>query len=292
MFDENGYIIIKKAFPLEKILIFQKALKKLVDCKYNEFGNSWNNFSVSSNLSCDEKLITLKNHNPNYISIIQRIISRSPEFYSLASCVEIVPFMRSLHKLDDSSPIYIINNGIVFTCPCDNKNSAVSNFETEWHNDIFYTIPHSRFWQIWVPLLHHATDEVGTLMVCPGSHKNGIGKQRIDINAGYNQRYTIDPSTILKYSPISIKIELGDVFIFNSQLIHKSGINTSSHVRCTMLGAYHDASRENFSPLGFEYKYYDKTPEQYFYELFGDENAKKIINEKAAPNNLSIKNGV
>jgi ectoine hydroxylase-related dioxygenase (phytanoyl-CoA dioxygenase family) len=169
----------------------------------------------------------------------------------------------------------------------------VSNFETDWHNDVFYTIPNSRFWQVWLPLLNDATYEIGTLIVCPGSHNHGIGKQRIDINANFNSRYTIHEESLLKYSPRSINVSLGDILIFDSRLIHKSGSNISQNrVRCTMLGSYHDALLNEFTPVSFEYKYNGKTPEGYFYELFGDEDAKKIMLDDLASIDLSFKAGV
>ena len=290
LFQERGFAILKNAIPKDLLSYFKATLERLVDIFFEKHLEHSNNKKPT--LSCDEKIIALKNKNPDYVSIIQRIISRTPEFFSLSSCIDTMPLMRVIYGLDDKSPVYIINNGVVFTCPNDSHNKAISNFETGWHNDVFYTIPQSRFWQVWVPLLHHATTEIGTLIVCPGSHKDGIGKQGIDIAADYNNRYFINPDSLSKYAPESIEVELGDIFIFDSRLIHKSGVNTSNNVRCSMLGAYHDALSNNFLPISFEYKYYTKTPEGYFYEIFGDENARKIMFDDIASVDLSFKNGV
>lgn len=108
----------------------------------------------------------------------------------------------------------------------------------------------------------------------------------------YNNQYTIQPDKLYKYSPESIEVNLGDILIFDSHFVHKSGINSSNLVRCSMLGAYHDALCDEFSPISFECKYYRKTPEGYFYELFGDENAKKIMFDDMASEDLPIKTGV
>lgn len=289
LFKERGFLVVRNIVPNDLLFGFNQTLERLVNILFEAYlGRS----CLKQDMSCDSKIIALKNVNPHFISKIQRIISRTPEFFALSSCVNIMPFMRSLYNLDEKSPIYIINNGVVFTCPNDSLNKAVSNFETDWHNDIFYTIPNSRFWQVWVPLMHSATTEVGTLMVCPGSHKSGMIKQCIDINASYNNRYFINQEIVDHYSPESVEVNLGDILIFDSYLIHKSGVNASSIVRCSMLGAYHDASSSEFSPISFEYKYHGKTPEGYFYEVFGDEDAKKIMFDDIAGEFLPLKTGV
>lgn len=290
-FNECGYIILKDVVCHEKLLAFKATLTRLTDAVLEraskKLDSEWMRFA-----SIDEKLIELKNNNPDHISLIQRIVSRTPEFFSLSSSMEALPFMRLLYGLDEPSPVYVINNGVVFTCPHDQANTAVSNFETDWHNDVFYTIPNTRFWQIWAPLLHDATIDIGALIVCPGSHKDGVGKQVMNIDVNYNQRYLMQTDVISNYTPKSVPVRLGDMMIFDSRLIHKSGKNSSTKIRCTMLGAYHDVMTPEFSPIGFEYKYYGKTPEAYFYEMFGDEEAKKIMFNDSANPELALKNGV
>lgn len=286
-FQENGYIILEDVIPFHLLIALKKTLEKLIDHYYCKHIISYQKY-----LTIDEKIIALKNFDPNVISIIQRIISRTPEFFSISSHCDVVSLMRELYQLTPDSPFYVINNGIVFTCPHDVANSSISNFHTEWHNDVFYTIPNSRFCQVWIPVLNEATPNIGSLIVCPGSQKAGIGKQKINLAANFNNRFTIDADTLTQYTPLSIEVKYGGMMIFDSRLIHRSGNNHSNLVRCTILGAYHDALTEEFSPVSFEYKYYKKTPEGYFYELFKDENAKKVMFEDLAADDLSLKIGV
>ena len=291
-FNKNGYFVLENAISKDQLEYFKRTLNKLLDTLVNRADKELKIEKCSDGFSIDQKILYLKNINPEYISTAQRIISRTPEFFAINSAPDPISFMRSLYRLQDNSPVYIINNGIVFTCPNDNNSTATSNFKTDWHNDIFYTIPGSKFWQIWIPLLNNATSEIGTLIVCPGSHKDGVGKQKINIEVNYNNRYTMDQKYLSKYSPKSIQLNLGDILIFDSRLIHKSGENISDKVRCTMLGAYHDATTRDFLPVSFEYKYYNKTPEGYFYEIFRDENAKKIMFDDLVEGNLSFYTGV
>jgi ectoine hydroxylase-related dioxygenase (phytanoyl-CoA dioxygenase family) len=288
IYDEQGYVIIKNIIAMEQVLAFREMLNVLVDALLMKASTG----REFTSLSIDEKIITLKNISPDYVSHMQRVVTRSPEFFALTACVPVMTIMRSLYGLSLHSPVYQVNNGVVFTCPNDKANSSISNFETDWHNDVFYTIPGSQFWQVWMPLLNHGNTDIGSLVVCPGSHKDGVGKQHINVEAGYNNRYYIQEEDLSQYKPVSVDVNVGDIMIFDSRLIHKSGSNSSNKVRCTMLGAYHDVLNPAFSPVTMDYKYNGKTPEAYFYELFGDEAAKQIMYDDLAEADLSFKTGI
>ena len=152
----------------------------------------------------------------------------------------------------------------------------------DWHTDVFFTIPRSQFFHIWAPFVHDATEELGTILVCPGSHKKEMVKQRIDIKAPYNHRYVVEPHEVDLYQPVHVETKRGNVVLFARDLIHRSGKNISQQVRYSMVGLYHDVAQPHFEPFTTEYKYFGQTPEAYFYEVFGDEDAKSIMYEQAA----------
>ena len=191
--------------------------------------------------------------------------------------------MRDLLDLPEDSPLYLLSNGIVFTNPNDGENKRSSNFELEWHKDTFFTIPKSRFVQFWGPVVNDSAEDIGTLMVCPGSHKHGNGKQRINTDISFNHRFCMAEGEVEKYDHVSVSLELGELMIFDGYLIHASGQNISDKVRMTMIGLCHDASREECEPVSTHYLYHGKTPEQWFYEEYGDESAKKIMFDQLAP---------
>lgn len=283
-FETQGYTIIDEAFSEEELLLFQKTFKKVIKCilgraikDFPQLGK----YCKSDNY--DEILLALRYANPEYVSIIQRIISRSPEFYRLSSSQKLFGSIRELLYLPDESPLYLLSNGIVFTNPNDKENKRTSNFELDWHQDTFFTIPQSHFVQFWGPVFHDSTEDLGTLVVCPGSHKNGYGKQRIHTEISFNHRFSMEPSEIEKYQPISINLKLGQILVFHGHLIHASGYNSSKKVRMTILGLCHDASRDECVPVSTKYLYHGKTPEAWFYDLYGEKKAKEIMYEQAAP---------
>jgi ectoine hydroxylase-related dioxygenase (phytanoyl-CoA dioxygenase family) len=231
----------------------------------------------------DKNLLALRAVNPNHVAFVQRVISRSPEFFRLSSNPNIANMTRFLLDLEDSLPLYLLSNGVIFTNPNDSENKRSSNFELDWHKDIFYTIPKSRYVHMWVPLLHDADEKIGTLQVIPGSHKLGIGKQKINIHTDYNHRYTMDPDYVKDMPSTSVDVKLGQVLLFDHRLIHRSGQNTSDKVRCTMLGLVHDVTNPDFLPVSTLYNYHKQTPEGYFAEVFNSEDARKVAHEQAAP---------
>ena len=283
-FVEEGYTVINGAFSQNDLSAFKdtfiavltrvlkKAAKKHPDLKNATIGKDGN-----------EGLLALRYTDPYYVSEVQRIISRSPEFFRLSSDPNVFSIIRNCMLLGRQSPLYLLSNGIVFTNPNDTQNKRSSNFELDWHQDTFFTIPKSYYTQFWGPVFQDSTKELGTLQVCPGSHKDGYGQQRIHPNLNFNHRYSMAPGSINKYEPISIELELGQLLIFHGQLIHASGQNKSPNkVRSTILGLCHDASRDECIPVSTHYQYYEKTPERWFYEVYHDENAVSILDEQLA----------
>lgn len=280
-FEEKGFCIIQNAISTGDILNFQLLLREVIWLTLKR--HKVNEIAYSTNIAadCDYGLLVLRNAQPFYQTEVQSIICRSPEYYRLCSSPTIIKSIKQLLKLSENRPVYLTNNGIIFTNPNDESNQLSSNINLDWHKDTFYTLPRSRYLHVWAPLLHDASKEIGTLQVCPGSHKNGVGNQKINPQAQYDHRYTMHKDEISKYSPESIELKLGEALVFDGNLIHRSGTNSSKSIRCSLIGLHHDASLENFNPLTVSYHYSFQTPEGYFYELFDDEKALPLISEQA-----------
>ncbi len=282
-FSEQGYFIIDNAISMQNLLSFQASLWQIINIalkRYSVTSPRMNDLSLAE--KCDKGLKALSGARPDFPLFVQAAISRSPEYYRLASTEKVISTLRSLMGLGFDAPLYLTNNGIIFTNPNDSSNQRSCNIKIPWHRDTFFTIPNSHFFHVWIPLLYDATEAIGALQVCPGSHKEGIGTQHIHPNAVYDHRYTVDPKSVKKYESVSLEVRLGQALIFDSKLIHKSGNNSSNHVRCTLIGLHHDVTDPNFQPLSVRYGYIGKTPEQYFYETYKDDQAVPLLNEQIA----------
>jgi ectoine hydroxylase-related dioxygenase (phytanoyl-CoA dioxygenase family) len=282
-FDKDGFAIFENLYTPQELNQFENVIRETISDTlkraikdYPELAN------IKKGDEFDAGVLALKAANPQYLSHIQRSISRSPEFFYLSSKPDIAKFARELLELEASHPFYVSSCGMIFAHPHAKDTKSSYHVELDWHTDVFFTIPRSQFIHIWSPFVHDATKELGTILVCPGSHKAGMVKQLMDINTTYNHRYKVDPSVIEQYQPIHVEVKRGSLVIFARDLIHRSGTNISNQVRYAMVGLYHDVKQEAFLPFTTEYKYFGQTPEGYFYEVFGDENAKAIMYEQAA----------
>ncbi len=289
-FDENGYVVVNDAFSKEDLQAFKASLNGLIKLAIEKAERCNLNLELPTlevGNELDQGVIALDRLNPEYVSFIQRTVSRSAEFLKFCSNVYITQLLKVLLDMPPDLPLYLTSNGVVFTNP-EKENRNRANFEIDWHLDTFFTIPKSRFIQIWAPLYHDATENIGTLMVCPGSNKIDPcqRKQKFNPDSGYNNQYYLEPQEIKPYQPRSIELKLGQLLIFDGRTIHRSGQNISNHVRCTLLGLAHHTGKDEFVPLTALYKYHGLTPEAYFYQLYNDEQAKEHMYDHAVSTEL------
>ena len=299
-FKDAGYVIIDDAFTQEELDNFRKTLHYSIcnileraATKHPALKNTLKEIiSTDSANNCDKGLLALRYADPTLVSVVQRFISRSPEFYKLCSSSVMTQALRAVMELSTHAPLYFLSNGIVFTNPDDSDNLRSSNFELDWHQDTFFTIPRSPYIQFWGPVLHDSDTDIGTLILCPGSQKEGYGKQRIHPELSFNHRFSMAEGEVDKYTHVPANLKLGQMLIFHGQLIHASGDNTSQHVRTTLLGLCHNASSEHCNPVSTEYRYYGQTPEAWFYEVYQDDKALSLIDQFAANPTGEPKGGV
>lgn len=282
-FHENGFVILDNAISLQHLHVFRESvvnvivniMKKHDVAPVEKKGSLENYFSNS--------LILLREKNPELVSTVQRIISRTSEFFQLTASTGIYAAIRNIYSLESSSALYLSNNGIIFTYPNASDVASSINIELDWHKDTFYTVPKSQYCHIWIPIFYDATEEIGTLQVCAKSHKEGIGKQVFNETATHNHRYTVDKSSVENYDKVSVNVNLGQVLLFDGRLIHRSGHNASDKIRCTLIGLCHDVSKKEFEPFMTDYMFTKQTPEEYFYEIYNDERIKPYIDLSASP---------
>lgn len=80
-FNEKGFAIIKDAISLSNFNAFIKSFEKTVDALIQRIINS--KAILENNLN--DKILFLSQNNDNNISMLQRLVSRSPEFYQLCA---------------------------------------------------------------------------------------------------------------------------------------------------------------------------------------------------------------
>ena len=139
-----------------------------------------------------------------------------------------------------------------------------------WHQDIFYSIPESRFVQLWCPLLRDATVENGTLEICLQSHSKGIVRQTWSDLEDRNFQIIVDQKIVDEFQRKKIELKAGDVFFFDPHLIHRSGENNSKdQIRFTCVGKFFDTGYEGHESPFPRFEYRSISPRDYFAQLKG-----------------------
>lgn len=281
-FNEHGYVVIDNIIDKNDLMSFQKACLGILFRVIQENSIPLNNMSDGVVSQINSLLLLIREKIPSELTKVQRLISRLPEFFRIASGESISNHIKSFLNKDIYSPLYVISNVAVFGFPGSQNKNQVFDFYTDWHNDVYWTIPDSRFAHIWIPLLNSVTSELGQLQVCVGSHKCEEQHKYVFRNdAPYNYRYGFEEDYLAQFEKESIPVKLGQVLFFHKNLIHRSGMNISkSLTRMTMLGMFHDATNEACVPGTPSLKFKNKTPEQSYYERFKDESVKPFLYEQ------------
>ncbi|WP_131782859.1 phytanoyl-CoA dioxygenase family protein [Legionella gresilensis] len=279
-FNEEGYIVIDNVLPMSLLKNMEVTISTVIKDILFRASKELNQPQLMQiNNIIDKGIVELRKYNISYPSIIQRIVNRTPAFLNLASHPKLASTVRQLNQYSDDNPLYMLSNCLIFSDPNNHKDRSPSQFTLDWHNDVFSTIPFSQFTHMWIPIVRDATLERGTLMLCPRSHKELI-KQEIKLDVPYNHRFKVDFKQLEKFNPTSIEVKLGQGLFFDGNMIHRSGFNSSNHMRYTMIGLFHNIFKEEFLPVATSYKYMKRTPYEHYFQLFGGDHLKPFLYEE------------
>jgi len=195
-FDRDGYVICRDWFNQEELAEFAQAAQHVTGTPGERYDTLW----------------------------------LTPQFLRLASSKKAQVAANQLLGRAVDLPLYLYNSRCLIQPPNDDSHCW------GWHQEVFHSIPETRFVQTWAPMVRDATVENGTIEVLPGSHVEGIAKQEwTEEGTGYA---LVDRSVVAEYSPLAIPMKLGDLMFFDPRLIHRSGRNTSDHTRMALVGCY------------------------------------------------------
>ena len=246
-FVDKGYIVLDNFFTKIELLEFRNMLthvirKYLKDAKEKYPDRVIEDFEGKE---LDEGVNMLEELNHQYIADIYDTIYQTSQFLRITSKKEISQNINQIigRELDD--PLYIDQSRCRIDTPFDPHMKKCG-----WHQEVFYYVPKSEFVQIWAPLIHDAKIENGAVEVCVGSH-NKIAKQSNVKRENEKYPFIVDELDVVKYEKQVMEIKLGQLLIFSSKLIHRSGNNISKKVRYSLVGINHNLDNKFFSPPKF-----------------------------------------
>lgn len=266
-YREEGYLIADNLLPEEDLNVFARSIQRIIRFHVGKAQKRHAAMpEIAEGREFSDGMTALEDVDHAHIAEIYDTLLSTPEGFRLTSRSEISQIVNQLLGIDPEAPLFATQCGVLLFMPRDPDHWYT------WHKDLFYTVPDSRFVQMWTPVVQDSTVELGTLQVCPGSHKAGWREQVDVAREGHTPRYRyqVPESAVAKYKVIDVPVKLGQVLFFDSGLIHRSGNNVSDTCRFTLLAFFHQIEYEKFRPLLLRQTYVGKDPDQYFAELYGN----------------------
>ena len=156
-----------------------------------------NNVSYPNNLKdLDYLVLAIFNVNKDLLGEVYDTFSYSLTFMRFLGNKKVENVAQELLNINKTSSLYGSANRMRIDPPSDERRTY------GWHQEIFYTIPDTKFLQTWCPMLRDTSNENGTIKIKKGSHKEGIAKQSWKEIDGRATQIIIDPEITDKYKTI------------------------------------------------------------------------------------------
>ena len=274
-FNENGFYIEKNLYSPkemnEMFILFYDTFSTLADKFDVPKSKSYSNISEISypedlkQLDC--LMLDCFNYDKGIIGEGYDIISYSSIFLRFLASRKIEDLTKELLNIASNHTLYGWTNRVRIDPPSDERRTY------GWHQEVFYTIPESRYIQTWCPVIRDTTASNGTIWIAPGSHKEGIARQRWNEIEGRATQIIVDQGIVDKYPQIQLEMSVGDVLFFDGKLSHKSGFNTTKdEIRFSLVGMWHDIKTKNFRGPKPNFEHRTQLNQKSYWEKVNKEN--------------------
>jgi ectoine hydroxylase-related dioxygenase (phytanoyl-CoA dioxygenase family) len=235
---ENGYIIIPNIIDFEDVkrifLIFVRYLKSK---------NLINFFPEDLNdLRLHNELIHLRRNNPEEFSKLYDSMQSNAALLALTYSAKIESVMKQIFE---NPCLSATGHMIRMDAPLDTRNTI------NWHQEIPYypqNVDGDNAAVMWFPLNNHKAEH-GPVIVAPGSHKLGVVKlEHVPASNLKSEQYVVPEKLVSKFTEFQVVIPVGDAVIFNMNLFHASGFNSSDQIRFSGTIRYHNMAATDWSP--------------------------------------------
>ncbi|MAW01531.1 MAG: hypothetical protein CMI81_01390 [Candidatus Pelagibacter sp.] len=251
-FNKKGYVILKKFFNskeinslyenlwncsyyyLYKLKPYRNFLNKLKKNKsnfYYKFSNFYNFFEK------DEK---------NTLHTLQHIYAQNTEIQSFFFTEKLKKIYSELLGIKHSQPLFLHGPNIFVNKP------KTKRLLYKWHSEARFYPKRRNFLNIWFPLFTNKNKKNGTMQIVEGSHLNFdypineyIGYDKKTLNSQNNFYQKEIPSKYLKnFKKKSVEINVGDLILFERNLVHSSALNSSKDFSFALTGRLWDFSKD------------------------------------------------
>lgn len=236
-YKENGYLIARDFISRSRISDIKNDAIHIFTKQLNRLGYYPNNY--------DE-----------FEQALYQLFKQDQETF--INCGKHIQHLVSAHRLSlDESIIKVISKfGLNFPNVCT-RPVIFFNSKHLAAEDIYHTVPaHQDFKSmqgsidsmvVWLPLVK-VTKDLGALEIVPRSHKHGLMTSSVMAGFGLVDRYTDKDF-------ISVEVDVGDVLFFSSFLVHRSGNNSTDHIRWSAHFRYNNMDDSDFIERKYPHPY-------------------------------------
>lgn len=236
-YEKNGYFLIRDFISQSEISSYLLQLSWLVEQQLKVHGIEMQYFEDVYKL-LSQNLIKLDAINKKLQGYIYDQATRMPFMHQLASTNSLISIAREI--LSQNVAIHSRIN-MIMAMPKDFWHLAL------WHQDSFYNQSHHLV--AYIPL-QFSDENNGMIKIGVGEHKNGLmPHKKIRKN---NKFLSILDEKINKFKNIKqLKLNAGDLLLFNGLLPHSAGVNKSEDVRFAITIRYCDLNDKFFKERGW-----------------------------------------
>jgi hypothetical protein len=234
-FHETGILVLKDFYAFEKLQAIQLGIYQVIGQVMIRHGVADRRPSFSP-ATFDHGYSELLSSNRAWGSEIYDMVKQIPAFMRLVSDPAHELLLRELRP--ESIPAVAAGGyGIRIDNPFEDK------FRAMWHQEYpaqLRSVDGVVYWSPLVPI----TEEIGPVMMCPGSHKAGplpvynADPDRTGRSGAYALKIKDEEEWISRYPKVAPLTNPGDLVVIDFLVLHASGVNRGNRSRWSMQFRY------------------------------------------------------
>jgi hypothetical protein len=248
-FEENGVLVVRGFYDVERqIRPIQKAIYDIIGLIIDRHGLSIVREPYTPD-HFDAGYLELIAINRKYGGEVYDTIKQIPAFLRLISCQEAERLFAQLRNTDRVG-IGTASYGIRIDNPFEEQ------FRSQWHQEFLYQPQSMDGVVMWTPLVPIQC-EMGPVMVCLGSHRDGLRKywktaKYANKIGAYRFSLVDEDQVVAQYRQVAPLTNPGDVIVIDYLTIHQSGFNVSKRARWSIQSRFFNFREPNGIRIGWK----------------------------------------
>jgi phytanoyl-CoA hydroxylase len=237
--QEEGYVVLRKFFKPEKIAAVRIQAQAIFNIQFDKFGYTG---------TFKENMVQLFNEHFDIFSNCGKQIQQGLiELYQLAFDDKLI---KELKTLGLEFPNVCTRPVMFFNHPYLAKEAQY--YKTPKHQDWPSMQSSADSVVVWIPLID-VNEENGAVIFYPKTHK--LGPLTDSLEGGFGT-VKLDESQFEKIQP---NMELGDIVVFSTLLVHESGDISNDSIRWSCHFRYTNMFEPGYIKRGFPHPYIYKS---------------------------------